>query len=180
MLRGANVMEEPFAIDEEPRSLRYNASLPPPVFVVMEQMREHTRKMDELLAAVACGRFHLAHAVREARSGGADAGQAWQAVEMVAADLQDLLSRYRVTAEDPTGEPWASEMQDRYQLIGFTKRDDVETPRVAHTQTPLVRRHNRILAKGEVLVDTPAERPSQQDTRPTDEEESDDGEDDRD
>jgi len=151
-------MNDPLAINEEPRALRYGErEAGSAMSVLIAQMRANNAALEALLAEVACEHFELEHAVREAEAArGGDTANAWKAVGIVADRITDLLANYRIAVEDPTGETWSDGMRADYELIGFAKREDVETPRVAHVHAPLVRRWDRVIRRGKVTVDAPA------------------------
>lgn len=152
-------MCDPLAIDESPRALRYHGDLAPPLALLLQQMRQNVSVMNALLADVACDQFELAQALQEAsadREG--NTANAWKAVEIIVERLQEILDDHRVQIEDVAGASWADAMRQEYDLIGFEKRDDVESPRVAHVHMPLVRRCGNVIRKGQVTVDAPASR----------------------
>jgi len=155
-------MTEALEIDEEPRPRRGEGPAPaPPKLLLVEQMRRDNRALEQLLAALAGEQFELEQALGQAaRQADAATANEWKAVEIIAARLRDLLAGYVVSTEDPTGKDWSDAMRSDYQLIGFTKREDVRAARVAHVLAPLVRRFGRVIRKGAVTVDAPASGPS--------------------
>lgn len=151
-------MAGPLKIDEQPRGVRYG-DVRGPTELLLEQMRKHSRVVSEILARVAYGHFELEHVMKEVGAQVDDStAREWEAVSIIIDQLGDMLSEHGVTTEDPIGRAWVDSMRADYDLLGFEKCDDVETPLVGHVNKPLVRRHGRLISKGEVTVKAPHAR----------------------
>ena len=158
-------------LSEKPRDLSFGEELSSPEALVLEQAKAGEEQLASLLVALATERFELSRALAEASTDlRGDTSNAWKAVEIVLERMGAILEEHRVETGDPTGERWTDAMREEYELIGFTRREGLETARIAHVNTPSVKRFSRTLRKGAVTVDAPVEAPTRKDQEPTERE----------
>jgi len=152
-------VNDPLEIDEQPRALRYGDAPQAASALLVAALRKQHAVQSDLLARVACEHFELVHALQEARlSPEGNTANPWKAVAIICDRLGAVLREFGVSTEDPAGRTWLGPMRAEFDLVGFSQRADVATPRVAHTDSPLVRRHGKVIRKGAVLVEAPESR----------------------
>ncbi|MCY2986342.1 MAG: hypothetical protein NTY19_00485 [Planctomycetota bacterium] len=150
-------LTEKFPLSLAERPLRFPATQTDPVKLVQEELArlhgEHLAVSDGLLVQLAQACFHVARVRAELAATGAAAAE--EALAIIAANLQDVLTAHQTRAEDWTGQVWTAAMRGDVDLRGHQVREGLTEPRVAYMELPVVFRAGRRIAKGAASLETP-------------------------
>jgi hypothetical protein len=112
---------------------------------------------DRLLGTLALSVFQLGK-IREDYTRTADPQpHVADALEILQANLDDVLQEHRVRVIDLTGEELTEQLRGQVQIRARESSAVAQVPRVIHMEEPVVLRHGKLIAEGVVTVETPAE-----------------------
>jgi hypothetical protein len=150
--------EEQFPLSMSERPLRFDSRETNPAVLVRGQLRRlmaaHREEVDRVLVVLAQVQFQV-RALGQDLAARGESPHATDAMEIIAANLQEVLDGYGVRADDFAGRPWSPELRAETDVRGYRVCEDLTVPRVIHVELPAVWRQDRLLAKGAVLLAGP-------------------------
>lgn len=149
-----------FPIRIEPRPLRFDSSQTDPAELAREELKrilgEHRGVLDRLLVSIAQAAFQLRQIHAElASQADQSASHGADGVDIVAANLEQVLEENGVRMNDLTGSPWNTQMSAEIEIRAHSVREGIAEPTVVHMELPVVRQGDRLLAKGAAIIEAP-------------------------
>ena len=143
------------------RPIRFADQATSPAAVLRDGLHQahlaRRQEVDGLLMEIGLCSFQVQQAVIELnRAAAGDVTSVHDGLAIIRANLQDVLDRYQVRLEDLTHQTWTPEHRLEVDIRGRSINSDIEQPRVAHMERPIIRRGERLLCKGAAILETPA------------------------
>ncbi len=153
-------LEELFPIDQAEHPLRFPAGETRPAAILHQELKrvsqKHSDEVDRLLVAIGNCCFHLPRVAGELAGTAPDAaGPSCDALEILHQNLKEVLDEYGVRLVDLTGDRWSVDDNHPVEVRGHCSREDLDEPRIVHMERPIIRRGDRLLQQGAVMIESP-------------------------
>ena len=148
-------MNTPLELADRP--IRFPAAATSALTIAREELRrlyaDSDRQIDGLLVELARTRFYLGRILSEAQNDSLPLTQ--EAIETLAAHLDQTLNEWSVRLDDRTGQLWESDWTKVLSLRGHRRNDELPHAVVAFVETPIIWRGSRLLSKGTAALEGP-------------------------
>lgn len=151
-------LDELFPIQAAERPLRFGGGTIDAAALLRESLkrlgRQQREESDRLLIALAMNWFEIRRVAEELRASGA-AATAVEALTIILANLSDVMDAHRIRVEDWTGKAWNAECRSVIDARGSSVCAELQEPRIAYMENPVIYREDKLLARGAAIIETP-------------------------